>query len=103
MRIFLQVMVLQTIHANMIILIDVAADNAVLEDYATNALLTIEERKIVALLERIEIKFETLNEDEKVEVRNYKTPNYSYSWSFFLVQEEDLKLPGPVCFNLVQG
>jgi len=42
-------------------------DNALLEDYATNAALTTEERKIIALLKGIENKFSTLGDDEKVE------------------------------------
>ena len=43
-------------------------ENSYIDDYAANALLTVEERKIVALLERIENKFGTLEENEKVEV-----------------------------------
>ena len=48
---------------------DIAADNAYLDDFAANALLSVEERKIVAPLERIESKFGTLQENEKDEVR----------------------------------
>jgi len=76
---------------------DVAADNAVLEDYATNALLTIEERKIVALLERIEIKFETLNEDEKVEFKK-KISNYQDRFASTLSKVETI--PGMYGLNV---
>ena len=47
---------------------DIAADNAYLDDFAANALLSVEERKVVALLERIESKLGTLQENEKDEV-----------------------------------
>ena len=47
---------------------DIAADNAYLYDFAANALLSVEELKIVALLEMIESKFGTLQENEKDEV-----------------------------------
>merc|ERR1712212_1097646 len=44
-----------------------AVDNASIDSYATNALLNDEELKIVSLLERIQEKFVTLDEVEKVE------------------------------------
>merc|ERR1712055_212564 len=44
-----------------------AVDNASIDSYATNALLNDEELKIVSLLERIQEKFVTLDEGEKVE------------------------------------
>ena len=45
-----------------------AIENASLDGYATIAQLTDEELKIVSLLERIQEKFVTLDEGEKVEV-----------------------------------
>ena len=48
---------------------DIAADHTYLYDFAANpALLSDEELKIVALLEMIESKFGTLQENEKDEV-----------------------------------
>eukprot|EP00092_Neocalanus_flemingeri_P002591 GFUD01002776.1.p1 GENE.GFUD01002776.1~~GFUD01002776.1.p1 ORF type:complete len:496 (+),score=81.92 GFUD01002776.1:70-1488(+) len=76
---------------------EVAADNALLEDYAANALLSVEERKIVALLERIENKFETLNEDEKVEFVK-KIANYRDRFTTTLAKVESI--PGMYGLNV---
>ena len=45
-----------------------AAENELKDIYGTTALLNDEELKIVSLLERIQEKFATLDEGEKVEV-----------------------------------
>ena len=64
------------------------------DSFSLNALLSAEERKIVALLERIESKFGTLQEYEKDEVRcsNF----FTLFLLEFLVRQEDLQLPGQV-------
>jgi len=76
---------------------DNAADNAFLEDYATNAALTTEERKIVALLERIENKFSTLGDDEKVEFVK-KIASYQDRFATTLAKVETI--PGSYGLNV---
>jgi len=76
---------------------DVAADNAYLEDLAANAPLSNEERKVVALLERIENKIGSLNEEERAEfvkkVANYKD-------KFALVLNKVESIPGMYGLNV---
>jgi len=76
---------------------DVVADNAYLEELAANAPISNEERKVVALLERIENKISTLNEEEKVEfvkkVANYKD-------KFALVLNKVEAIPGMYGLNV---
>jgi len=76
---------------------DIAADNAYLDDYAANALLTVEERKIVALLERIESKFGTLQENEKEEFVK-KISNYQDRFASTLAKVETI--PGMYGLNV---
>jgi len=75
----------------------VMADNAYLEDLAANAPISNEERKVVALLERIENKIGTLNEEEKAEfvkkVANYKD-------KFALVLNKVEAIPGMYGLNV---
>ena len=71
------------------------------DSFSLNALLSVEERKIVALLERIESKFGTLQENEKDEVR---CSNFFILLLLeFLVCQEDLQLPRQVRLYPCQG
>ena len=71
------------------------------DSFSLNALLSVEERKIVALLERIESKFGTLQENENAEVR---WSNFFILFLLeFLVCQEDLQLPRQVRLYPCQG
>jgi len=76
---------------------DVAADNAYLEGLAAKAPLSNEEQKVVALLERIENKIGSLNEEERAEfvkkVANYKD-------KFALVLNKVESIPGMYGLNV---
>jgi len=69
--------------------LEAAVENAELEDYAANALLTDEERKIVALLERIENKFGTLDDSDKEEFVK-KISNYQDRFASTLAKVETI-------------
>jgi len=69
--------------------LEAAVENAELEDYAANALLTEEERKIVALLERIENKFGTLDDSDKEEFVK-KISNYQDRFASTLAKVETI-------------
>jgi len=67
------------------------ADNSFLEDYAINSPLTEDERKIVALLERIQTKFGTLDETEKNE---FVSKMASYQARFISTLDKVETIPG---------
>jgi len=70
---------------------EAVADNSFLEDYAINSPLTEDERKIVALLERIQTKFGTLDETEKDE---FVSKMASYQARFISTLDKVETIPG---------
>jgi len=70
---------------------DAVAEEAVLKNLASTAILTEDENKIVDLLKRIQEKFGTLEEGEKVE---FKKKIASYQDRFITTLEKVEKVPG---------
>eukprot|EP00092_Neocalanus_flemingeri_P028692 GFUD01031153.1.p1 GENE.GFUD01031153.1~~GFUD01031153.1.p1 ORF type:complete len:419 (+),score=50.13 GFUD01031153.1:62-1318(+) len=78
---------------------DVAGDNASYDDYASNALLTEEEKKSIFLLDRIQAKIGTMTEDEKVELVE-KIANYRDRFTKTLAKVETI--PGMYGLNVAK-